>query len=139
MKRLHQENPNEEVADYMNTNILTTKPETSLQEAAQYMSEKGVGSLLVKDAEDYVGIVTETDMTRKAVSRGLNPQDALVKDVMSTPLITLDCHEALVEANQFMAKHHIRHLAVTDQKKVIGILSVRDLVHYYSNTRIRSW
>ncbi len=139
MKRLNTDNPNEEVADYMITEILTTTPGTPIKQAARFMSDKEVGSLLVKDGEEFVGIVTETDLARKALARGLNPEQAQVKEVMTSPLLTLDCHRPLVEANQFMAKNKIRHVAVTDGDKVVGILSVRDLVHYFSNPRMRSW
>jgi len=139
MKRKKAKNPNEEIADYMCRDILFTAPDTPVQTAAQLMQEKQVGSLLVKDGEKFVGIMTETDLTRKAVAKGLNTQETKVAEIMTSPLLTMDCHEAPVEANMFMAKHKIRHLGITDQEKLVGILSVRDLVHYYSNPRMRSW
>lgn len=139
MKRLHVQNPNEEIADYMSRTILFTSPDVSVRQAAQLMHEKEVGSLLIKDGEDFIGIVTETDFTRKVISKGLNAETAKVRDVMSKPLLTIEANMPPVEANMFMAKHRIRHLGVMDQGKVVGVLSVRDLVHYYANPRMRSW
>ncbi|MCA9485135.1 MAG: CBS domain-containing protein [Nitrospina sp.] len=139
MKRLHVQNPNEEIADYMSRTILFTNPNTSVREAAQLMHEKEVGSLLIKDGEEFIGIVTETDFTRKAIAKGLNTETATVRDVMTAPLLTIEAQMAPVEANMFMAKHKIRHLGVVDQGKLVGVLSVRDLVHFYANPRMRSW
>jgi signal-transduction protein with cAMP-binding, CBS, and nucleotidyltransferase domain len=138
-KRKLADNPNEQVGDYMSCPVLSIDLEQTVEEAAKVMHDKNVGSLLVKEGEDFVGIVTETDLTRKVLAQGLKNQEVPVKDVMMAPLLTIDCHEPLVEANQFMAKKHIRHLGVTENDQVVGMLSVRDLVHYYSNPRMRSW
>lgn len=139
MKKLDVKNPGEEISEFMSTSIWTTPPDTTLQDAAQFMHSKDVGSLLVKEGKDYIGIVTERDFSRKAVAKGLDLKTARVAEVMSTPLLTLDCHERPVDANLFMAKHKIRHLPLTDEGKIVGLLSVRDLVHFYSNPRMRSW
>ena len=103
------------------------------------MHENDVGSLLVKEGDTYIGIVTETDLTRKALAKGINTNEGQVREVMTTPLLTMEGNLPPVEANMFMAKHKIRHLPVTENGRVVGLLSVRDLVHYYSNPRMRSW
>ncbi|MCH8932877.1 MAG: CBS domain-containing protein [Nitrospinae bacterium] len=138
-KRKPKPNPNEEIGDYMASPVLSIAPDASTQEAAQLMESKHVGSLLVKDGDTYVGIVTETDLTRKIVARGLQDKDSKVSDIMTAPLQTIDCHEPIVDANQLMANKRIRHIAVTENDQVVGMLSVKDLIHYFANPRMRSW
>ncbi len=138
-KRKPKANPNEEIGDYMASPVLSIAPDASTQEAAQIMESKHVGSLLVKDGDTYVGIVTETDLTRKIVARGLQDKDSKVSDIMTAPLQTIDCHEPIVDANQLMANKRIRHIAVTENDQVVGMLSVKDLIHYFANPRMRSW
>ena len=138
-KRKVASNPNEEIGDYMASPVLSVGPDASTQEAAQLMESKHVGSLLVKDGDTYVGIITETDLTRKIVARGLKDENSKVSDIMTTPLQTIDCHEPIVDANQLMANKRIRHIAVTENDQVVGMLSVKDLIHYFANPRMRSW
>ena len=138
-KRKAASNPNEEIGDYMISPVLSISPDTSAQEAAQLMESKHVGSLLVKDGDTFVGIITETDLTRKILAQGLRDTNPSVREIMNAPLITLDCHEPIVNANQLMSLHGIRHIAVTDNDEVVGVLSVKDLIHYYANPRMRSW
>ena len=123
----------------MVTPVLSISSNTSVQEAAQLMESKHVGSLLVKEGETFVGIITETDLTRKIVARGLQDKNPKVGEIMTTPLQTIDCHEPIIDANQLMANKRIRHIAVTENDAVVGMLSVKDLIHYYANPRIRSW
>ncbi len=139
MKKRKVSNPIEEVGDYMSSSILSISAESLAQEAAQTMESKNIGSLLVKEGENFVGIVTETDLTRKMLAKGLQMETTKVSEIMTSPLLTVDCHEPLVEANQLMAKKKIRHLGVTENEKVVGLISVKDLVHYFSNPRMRSW
>ena len=138
-KRKVASNPNEEIGDYMISPVLSVSPNTSVQEAAQLMESKHVGSLLIKDGEAFVGIVTETDLTRKILAKGLKDKNPKVSDIMTAPVQTIDCHEPIVDANQLMANKRIRHIAVTENDTVVGMLSVKDLIHYYANPRMRSW
>jgi signal-transduction protein with cAMP-binding, CBS, and nucleotidyltransferase domain len=138
-KRKVASNPNEEIGDYMVSPVLSVSSDTSTQEAAQLMESKHIGSLLVKDGETFVGIITETDLTRKIVAQGLQDKNPCVREIMTAPLQTIDCHEPIVDANQLMANKRVRHLAVTENDQVVGMLSVRDLIHYYANPRMRSW
>ena len=139
MKKRKVSNPIEEIGDYMTSPVLSIEADTLALEAAQTMESKNIGSLLVKEGEKYVGIVTETDLTRKMLAKGLDRETTQVREIMTTPLLTVDCHEPLVEANQLMAKKKIRHLGVTENEVVVGLISVKDLVHYFSNPRMRSW
>jgi signal-transduction protein with cAMP-binding, CBS, and nucleotidyltransferase domain len=96
------------------------------------MSEKRIGSLLVLDAEDIVGIVTETDVVRKVIADGLPASSTSVGAVMHAPLIQIDIDETACDASRLMAEKRIRHLAVTEDNRVVGLLSLRDLVKMVS-------
>ena len=122
----------DEIGDYMISPILSIDLESSVQEAAQFMVAHNIGSVLVKEFEEYVGIVTETDLTRKVLGKGLNAESTPVSEIMTSPLLSLDCYLPVEEANRFMHKNKIRHLAVTEEEKIVGILSVKDLVSYFS-------
>jgi signal-transduction protein with cAMP-binding, CBS, and nucleotidyltransferase domain len=122
----------DEIGDYMISPILSIDLESSVQEAAQFMVAHNIGSVLVKEFEEYVGIVTETDLTRKVLGKGLNAESTPVSEIMTSPILSLDCFLPVEEANRFMHKNKIRHLAVTEEEKIVGILSVKDLVSYFS-------
>ena len=122
----------DEIADYMISPILSIDLESTVQEAAQFMVAHSIGSVLVKEFEEYVGIVTETDLTRKVLGKGLNPESTPIAEIMTSPILSLDCYLPVEEANRFMHKNKIRHLGVTEEDKIVGILSVKDLVDYFS-------
>jgi CBS domain-containing protein len=101
----------------------------SVRTAAAMMTQHGVGSLLVEDGWGEVqGIVTETDIVRRMVASDLAATTTAVEQIMSAPLITIDRGRSLEDADELMHRHHVRHLAVTEEGKIVGILSVRDLL-----------
>jgi signal-transduction protein with cAMP-binding, CBS, and nucleotidyltransferase domain len=127
-----------EISDCMSPSVISIGPDATVQETAQFMNEKNIGSVLVKENYNYIGIVTETDLSRKVLGGGMNPKVTLVTEVMTPqPIITLDCHQPVTEANAYMAKKKIRHLPVTDEGKIVGMISVKDLVAYFANPRLR--
>ena len=139
MRKPQRDNPIEEVGDYMTAPVLDIDADTTIRSAADLMQEKNIGSLLVKQGDEFVGIITETDLTRKVIVKGLDTEKSRVKEIMTSPLETIDCHESVLDANKLMAKKKIRHLAVKDNDKVVGLLSVRDLIHYFANPRMRTF
>ena len=116
----------------MQTTMETIASERTVLEATQTMAEKRIGSLLVLEAGDMVGIVTETDVVRKVIVAGLPARRTSVGAVMNAPLIQIDINDTAREASRLMAEKRIRHLAVTEDNKVVGLLSVRDLVKVVS-------
>ena len=116
----------------MQTTMETMASERTVLEATQTMAEKRIGSLLVLEAGDMVGIVTETDVVRKVIAAGLPARRTSVGAVMNAPLIQIDINDTAREASRLMAEKRIRHLAVTEHNKVVGLLSVRDLVKVVS-------
>jgi len=105
--------------------------EASIQDAARSMHTKRIGSLLVKKEDDFVGIVTETDVVRAVAEQPAKVGQLTVKELMSSPIITIDRKMAPHYARDLMADRKIRHLAVTEEGKIVGIISVRDLLAYF--------
>jgi signal-transduction protein with cAMP-binding, CBS, and nucleotidyltransferase domain len=100
--------------------------------AAQTMAEQRIGSLLVLAAGGVVGIVTETDVVRKGIADRLPASSTRVGAVMNYSLIQIDINRTVRDASWLMAEERIRHLAVTEDHKVVGLLSMRDLVKMVS-------
>lgn len=117
----------------MHREIEQVSPNATLREAAEKMRAKRLGALLVHEWGKDVGVISEADFVRKAAAVGLNHDTASVREVMSYPLITIDIDKNAQDANDLMAEKGIRHLFVTDRGKIVGILSVRDLVIYFKN------
>lgn len=128
----------DDIGDFMSSPVFSIDHDSTVQEAAQYMRVSNVGSLLIKEFDDYVGIVTETDLTRKVVGGGLNPETTPISQIMTQPVKSMDRFLPVEEANQFMHKNKIRHLAISEDDKVVGMLSIKDLVAYYAKTSFKT-
>lgn len=102
----------------------------SVRQSAELMREHGIGSLLVIKGEDVVGIVTDTDLARRAMALGLDPERTPVERIMSAPVLHVDAEASLLDANDLMAREGVRHLGVQRDGKLIGLVSVRDLVNF---------
>ncbi|WP_447976699.1 CBS domain-containing protein [Candidatus Nitrospira bockiana] len=120
------------VADYMSSDVRSIRADATLKEAGRLLQKLKVGSLLVDDGRRYIGIITDTDLSRKAVARGLDPNTTLVKTCMSKPIISIEDDEPLDAAVALMKDNGVRHLAVTEDRTIIGVLSVSDLLRYYA-------
>jgi len=115
----------------VNKKIETIDHDAVLKAAAQRMRDRRIGSLIVTNGGRPVGIVSETDLARKAVADGLNPEQAHVSSIMSSPIISIEITESPERANDLMKEKGIRHLGITEEGKLIGIISVRDLLRYF--------
>lgn len=109
--------------------IFKIQEEASVLVAVRMMKDYKVGSLLVTRNGEYVGIFTETDLTRRVVAEGLAPSTTAVGSVMSFPVVTIEGGESLLEAYNLMDEKGIRHLAVTAEGRIVGVISIRDLIH----------
>jgi len=121
------------LAVMMSRDIRAIGPDATLAEAAGLMRDARVGALLVSGQGAYLGVVTETDLVRKAMAGGLDLTHERVQKVMSSPLITIEIDRSAHEASDLMAEKGIRHLAITQDGQVVGIISVRDLLRYFKN------
>ncbi len=124
----------EDIGKYMSSPVSSIDSELTVQEAAQQMHAKKVGALLVRVYDKFVGILTETDLTRKVIAKGLNTETTLVSSIMTKTILSMDRYMPVGEAEEFMKKKNIRHLAVTEEGEIVGILSVKDLVSCYSKS-----
>ncbi len=121
------------VREVMAKSVFAVSKNTKIKETADLMKRNGAGSLLVKDEDQIVGIVTETDIVHKIVAQGLSPEITGVDAVMSFPLMTISADEGIEQAGRQMLENGIRHLAVTQDGDVIGMISMRDLLRpFYS-------
>ena len=119
------------VKDLMTKRTLTIDSQSTVFEAAQLMSQKGVGDLIVVENEMPVGIVTESDFVRRLVAKQ-RPFDTKVSDVMTKPLITISPDASIKEAARKMVKHGIRRLPVLKDHRLMGILVVSDFARHLS-------
>jgi len=117
------------VENLMTRNPIEIQAGASTIEAAKLMKARKIGSLLVTRNNHIVGIVTETDIIRKVVGADRVPYYIPVEEIMSSPLIGIECRRSITEAADLMEQHGTRHLAVFNREAVVGVLSVRDLLH----------
>jgi len=115
------------VKDLMTQNIISILPETSVVEATRIMSTRDISSILIKTGDDYIGIFTDRDVMRKVVASGLDPNDTAVREIMSTPLITISEDAGIEEAAEKMRDRKIRRLVVISEGAVVGIISESDI------------
>jgi signal-transduction protein with cAMP-binding, CBS, and nucleotidyltransferase domain len=116
------------VEDYMCHDVRSIHRAATIKEAGHLFQKYKVGSLIVDDGSRYIGIVTDSDLSRKAVAKGLDPNTTTVTACMSKALVTIEEDELLSDAMRLMKKQGIRHLPVTADGTIIGVLSVADLL-----------
>ncbi|MFT4579439.1 MAG: signal-transduction protein with cAMP-binding, CBS, and nucleotidyltransferase domain [Nitrospinales bacterium] len=124
----------DKIKDHMNKFSSTINSDASAKEAASIMRDNSISSIMVVEGDDYVGIVTHRDMSEKVVAPGIDPDKVKVGSIMESPFITLDASLHMDEALLSMKKNHIRHIVVTVDTKVAGILSITDFANYHSQT-----
>jgi len=110
--------------------VFSISPEATVFEAIQIMAEKNVGALLVMADEKLLGVISERDYTRKVALKGKSSREAKVKEIISSPVVSANPGHGIEECMRLMTHHRIRHLPVLDGDKVVGIVSIGDLVNW---------
>ena len=110
--------------------IFSVTPDTTVFKALEVMSEKNVNALLVMEDEKLAGIFTEKDYARKVVLKGKTSKSMLIKELMTSTLITVTPDTSIDECMQLMTNKFIRHLPVIEHSKVKGIISIGDVVKH---------
>ena len=116
------------VHDCMTTKPISLSPEASLEECSKVMSQNHVGALVIKDNHQSKGLITEQDIVRKVIAKGINPLTKKVKDFMETKLETISPNDDIYDALIKMRDSNIRHLPVVDKGEMMGLLTLKDIL-----------
>jgi len=111
-------------------NIFSIEPGTTVYRALEIMQEKNVSSLVIVENEKLIGIFTERDYARKVILKGKSSRETPVGDIMTENLITVTPDNTIDHCMQLMTGKFIRHLPVVENDKLIGLVSIGDLVKY---------
>ena len=115
------------LGEVMTKEVLTVAPEDTIGEAAQKMTDQGVGAVVVSDFGRMIGILSERDIMR-AVADRIHSSEARVREWMTADPITATADTSVEEAGHVMLEHGFRHLPVVEGERAIGIVSIRDLI-----------
>jgi len=116
------------VYDCMTTKPISVSSDASLEECAKVMAKNHVGALVVKDNHQSKGLITEQDIVRKVLAKGVNPLTKKVIDFMEKKLITIKPNDDIYDALIKMRDSNIRHLPVVDSGRMVGLLTIKDVL-----------
>ena len=114
------------------TDIWSVPSDATVYDAMKMMADKDVGALLIMDGSQLAGIVSERDYARKVILQGRSSKDTLVRDIAAETLITIPPECSVDEAMRLITTNRIRHLPVVREGKILGMISIGDLVQWIS-------
>lgn len=117
-----------QVLDEKGRDVWTIGLDTSVYDAVKLMADKEVGALVVLKDEKPVGMISERDYARKVILRGKSSHEALVSEIMTAPVLCAQLDESVEQCMAVMTEKRVRHLPVIEGNKLIGIVSIGDLV-----------
>ncbi len=120
-----------QVCEHLSPDIRTVPQDASLREAGELMEKWRTGSLLVTNHRAYVGIITDSILAREVVAKGVDPARTAVKTCLRA-LVAIESHRPIIDAVRMMKDHATRHLGVTQDGEIIGVISVSNILRYYS-------
>ena len=115
--------------------FISVTRDTDVQTAARLMRDHHINSLFVTNGNDIIGILTDTDMVRRVVAAEVDTLTVAVEKIMSAPILTIEGDKTVLDASDLMAHKRIRHLGVTQDGKLVGMISVRDILAFLTNLR----
>lgn len=114
--------------DLQNQQVHSIAPDAMVMEALKIMADKNVGALAVIENAQVIGVISERDYARKVVLQGRSSVGTPVRAIMSSPVVTADSQQSVERCMEVMTNSHLRHLPVVQDGKLIGLLSIGDLV-----------
>ena len=114
--------------DRSGRHIVSVGPDTTVLDAITIMADKTIGSLVIMDDDELLGIMTERDYARKVIIKGRSSRSTPVSEIMTTGVFTTSSAESVNDCMALMTEKRIRHLPVVEDDKVVGMVSIGDLV-----------
>jgi CBS domain-containing protein len=121
-----------QVVEHMTSEIQSLSQEASLREAGQVMQKWKLGSLLLTDDQSYVGFITDSILAREVVANGVDANTTRAKTCMRKPVVAIPGDRPIIDAVRLMKEQATRHVAVTQDGQIIGVISVSNILRYYS-------
>jgi CBS domain-containing protein len=126
-------NPNgtiDAVLELKGHDVWSVTPDQTVFEAIRVMAEKNLGAVLVMENGLLVGMLSERDYTRKIAIKGKSSKETLVREIMTTSLVTVTPQHTVQECMRLMNDNHVRHLPVVEEERVVGVVSIGNLVNW---------
>ena len=118
------------ILSHKGNTICAISPEATVFEAIQLMAEKNIGALLVLSGDKLVGVISERDYTRKVALMGRSSRQTKVGEIVSSPIVSATPNHTVEDCMRLMTGNRVRHLPILDGEKVLGVVSIGDLVNW---------
>ena len=118
-----------DILSHKGSAVWSIAPDSTVFQAIQLMTEKNVGALLVTQAEKLIGIISERDYTRKVALKGRSSKETSVREILSGEVVRVTPDHTVDECMRLMTEHRVRHLPVLEGEKILGVISIGDLVN----------
>lgn len=119
-----------EILSQKGSQVWTVSPETMVFDAIQLMADKNIGALLVTENGRLVGVMSERDYTRKIALKGKSSKQTPVKEIITGKVVSASPSHTVEDCMRLMTDHRVRHLPVLSGEKIVGIVSIGDLVNW---------
>lgn len=110
------------------SNTISVSPQTTVIDALRLMADRNIGSVLVMDGEDYKGLMTERDYSRKIILKGKSSTDTTAGEIMTTDLPRVQPNDTIEHCMALLSEKHVRYLPVFENDRLTGIVSINDVV-----------